>query len=126
MSRSVAVDQSAYLAALGAVVSVTSIFAGFLGTATAIVVSFFDREIFRRLAAHDLDRTLVQFMLRAVYGLTAASVISIALMIVDKESSIAVILLGLLGFACVFSVLAMHRVLVPLKRILDDVRRNDD
>lgn len=124
IALNVDIGESQKLAIIQSIISVASIFIGFLGTALAIVLSFFDREIFRKLASKQTDKKLIRYILDPIYGLFSTVVICMTMLIWTDET-VFIATSTLLGFSIAYSLAAMTRINRPIQNILDSVRNNE-
>ena len=108
------------LAILQSVISVAAILLGFLGTILALVVSFSDREVYKRLAARGFGNVLLGYLLKPMYGLFVVVILSLALLI-WPSGWMAMSCVAGLGFAGTYAVLAIHRIKRPLWNLVQSV-----
>lgn len=109
---------------LQAITGIASILAGFLGTALSIVISFFDRSIFRRIQHNNADKDLVNYILSSIVSLVLLSVTCILLMIWDEASRLNSVSTYAFSFLIISSTLTTYRIYSPVKTIVHDVRTN--
>lgn len=108
------------MAFLSSIISVASIFIGFLATVLAIMMSFYGHRIFKSLRATGHKKHLITFMLEPIYSLSVMVVLALVLtLFIHMNRVLDLVVVFLLGSAGMHAALCLVRLNGPLRLLID-------